>query len=296
MADVFISYARENNAEALLLQGLLQESGFSVWRDNQLEPRKRWDAQIEEQLAEAKAVVVLWTPHAARSEWVRIEAEFARNSGKLVPTLCHTCDVPIAFSLIQAVDLRGWMNSIGEDNSALLVSIIQKMVRSAVPASGGDDDLNVICECKWTGWHTNGATIVQGFKYFGSAYNFEMSLDWIAEKSGIRLPGMPMRTLLMFFVFLSIKLDEQLTDFALDSEDGRRSTGLMPARAQHTDNGGAIVGLLARADVDKTFDWLAGGEDLVARFMVRNEAVLVVPVPYSPGLREHYDAVRKRLR
>lgn len=296
MADVFISYARENSGEAVLLEGLLADAGFSVWRDNQLEPRKRWDAQIEAQLAAAKAVVVMWTPHAARSEWVRIEAEFGRVADKLVSAIVYECDIPIAFSLIQAVDLRDLLSSKEAANANRLVEAIKQLVHLAVPAEGEDDDANVIRECKWTGWHTNSASIVQGFKYFGSSYNFEMSFDWITEKSGIRIPGMPVATLRMFFIFLSIRIDERLTDFALDSDDRRRSTGSMPARMQVNDDGGSMVGLLAKADTDAVFDWLSRGEDLTARFMVRNDAVLVVPIPFSPGLREQYDTLRKRLR
>ena len=296
MADVFISYARENGGEAALLELALKNAGYSVWRDTDLKPRTNWDTQIEQQLRAAKSVVVIWTPHSARSEWVRIEAEFARSQNKLVPTIFHRCDIPIAFSLIQAVDLCGWHMDSQDKRWLVLTDAIENLVKPSSLDPARDDDVNVIKECKWTGWRTEGASIVQGFKYWGSNYNFEMSLDWVTEKSGIRFPGMPVMTLRMFFIFLSIRLDVGLTDLVLMGEDRKSSSGLMPARAQGTENGGTIVGLLARTDSDKVFDWLTRGEELVAHFFAREEEIVVAPIPFSPGLREQYEALRKRLR
>lgn len=292
LADVFISYARENSGEAALVELALQNAGLSVWRDTDLKPRDTWDSKIEQQLRLAKAVVVIWTPHSVRSEWVRIEAEFARRENKLIPAVLHRCDIPIAFSLIQAVDLRDWQMDDDDRRWPILLDAINQLVRPPAP----DGEANFIQECKWTGWRTDGGTISQGFKHWGSQYNFEMSVDWVTEKSGIRIPGMPVMTLRMFFMFFSIGLDEGVTDLVLMGEDRKRSTGPMPARAQHTDNGGTIVGLLARSDANKVFEWLARGEDLVAQLMVRDEAVLVMPIPFAPGLQENYEALRKRLR
>jgi len=296
MADVFISYARENNGEAALLELALKDAGYSVWRDSELKPRDTWDTRIEEQLRLARAVVVVWTPHSVRSEWVRIEAEFARREDKLVPTILHKCDVPIAFSLIQAVDLSGWRWDDDDARWPTLVAAIQHLVSPSVPPPQDNDDPNFIQECKWTGWHAQRGAVTQGFKYWGSRYNFEMSFDWVTEKSGIRIPGMPSTTLRMFFAFFSIRLDEGITDLILMGEDRKRSTGRLPARAQHTDEGGTIVGLLARSDADKIFEWLTRGEELVAHLMARDEAILMVPVPFSPGLREQYELARKQLR
>ena len=63
---------------------------------------------IEERLAASKAVVVLWSAEAARSQWVRSEADRARQDGKLVQVTVDGARLPMPFNEIQCVDLAGW--------------------------------------------------------------------------------------------------------------------------------------------------------------------------------------------
>jgi formylglycine-generating enzyme required for sulfatase activity len=53
-------------------------------------------------------VVVLWSPRSVTSEWVRTEAHYGKDRGKLVPATIEPCTVPIAFTLTQTVNLVGW--------------------------------------------------------------------------------------------------------------------------------------------------------------------------------------------
>jgi hypothetical protein len=67
-----------------------------------------WDQVIETELAQAKCVIVLWSKHSVDSEWVRIEAEEARQRGILVPALLDDVKIPLAFRRIQAAHLVDW--------------------------------------------------------------------------------------------------------------------------------------------------------------------------------------------
>jgi adenylate cyclase len=82
--DVFISYARADQALARRVAKGLQAAGLDVWRDADLPAHRAYSEVIERNLETAKAVVVLWSKTAAESQWVRAEADFARNAGKLV--------------------------------------------------------------------------------------------------------------------------------------------------------------------------------------------------------------------
>jgi formylglycine-generating enzyme required for sulfatase activity len=108
MADVFISYKKEDRANAERFVSALQNEGFSVWWDDSLTPKASWDSEIERELSQAAAAIVLWTPLSVASDWVRTEAHFAQDRGKLVPVMLESCKIPIAFLLKQTIDLTKW--------------------------------------------------------------------------------------------------------------------------------------------------------------------------------------------
>lgn len=111
MTDIFLSYKREDHARATLIIAALRQSGWTVWWDEGLTPRQAWDATIEQEIAEAASVIVLWSPRSVVSDWVRTEAHYAQNHSKLVPVLIEPCTVPLAFMLRQSVDLTHWHGS-----------------------------------------------------------------------------------------------------------------------------------------------------------------------------------------
>ena len=77
MTDVFISYARSNATQAQQLAEALRGLGYGVWRDDALPAHRACAGVIDERLAAAKAVVVIWSADAMRSEWVQSEADTA---------------------------------------------------------------------------------------------------------------------------------------------------------------------------------------------------------------------------
>ena len=108
MADVFISYARVDEAVARRVAKALERAGLDVWWDADLPAHRSYSEVIERNLKEAKAVVVVWSKTAAESQWVRAEADFARNAGKLVQAQVDGALPPMPFNQIQCADLRGW--------------------------------------------------------------------------------------------------------------------------------------------------------------------------------------------
>ena len=77
---VFVSYARLDEPHAERVAAGLRAKGYEVWRDDELPAHRAFSEVIEERLRDATAVVVLWSASAAKSEWVRAEADTARNS------------------------------------------------------------------------------------------------------------------------------------------------------------------------------------------------------------------------
>ena len=108
MADIFVSYGRSTEPEAQTVADALRAAGYSVWRDDELPAHRSYGDVIEERLRSAKAVVVLWSAEAARSQWVRAEADIAREAGTLVQVSIDGTIPPLPFNQIQCADLNGW--------------------------------------------------------------------------------------------------------------------------------------------------------------------------------------------
>ena len=108
MAEIFVSYGRSTEAQAQQVAEALRTAGYSVWRDDELPAHRSYGEVIEERLRAAKAVVVLWSAEAARSQWVRAEADIAREAGTLVQVTVDGTLPPIPFNQIQCAALDGW--------------------------------------------------------------------------------------------------------------------------------------------------------------------------------------------
>ena len=108
MSDIFISYARPNEALAKQASEALRAAGYNVWRDDELPAHRAYSDVIEERIKGAKAVLVLWSNDAVRSQWVRAEADAARELGTLVQVSVDGSLPPMPFNQIQCADLFGW--------------------------------------------------------------------------------------------------------------------------------------------------------------------------------------------
>src|SRR5215467_12635255 len=108
MSEVFISYARSTTDHARRIAEALRAMGYSVWRDNELLPHRPYAEVIQERLEQAKAVLVLWSEEAVRSQWVRSEANRAREQNKLVQASVDGTLPPMPFDQIQCAQLKGW--------------------------------------------------------------------------------------------------------------------------------------------------------------------------------------------
>lgn len=107
-AGVFVSYARADEAIARRVAARLEDAGHEVWWDQHLPAHQAYAEIIEQKLRAARAVVVLWSADAARSQWVRAEADVARAAGTLVQARVDDTVPPLPFNQIQCADLSGW--------------------------------------------------------------------------------------------------------------------------------------------------------------------------------------------
>ena len=117
MAKVFLSYDREDASRAQAIAAALEDAGHDVWWDRHICGGSQFSKEIEEELAKADAVVVLWSVHSVDSAWVRDEAAAGRDSGRLVPARIDKTQPPLGFRQFQSIDLSQWSKrarSLGE--------------------------------------------------------------------------------------------------------------------------------------------------------------------------------------
>ena len=111
MADIFLSYARENSEIAERLSERLENRGWSVWWDREIPAGQTWRDMIEQSLASMRCMVVLWSKESIDSDWVKEEAEEGKAQRKLVPALIDEVKPPMGFRAIQTANLIGWDGS-----------------------------------------------------------------------------------------------------------------------------------------------------------------------------------------
>ncbi|WP_299193408.1 toll/interleukin-1 receptor domain-containing protein [uncultured Erythrobacter sp.] len=113
MVDVFISYSRQDLDAVARLAKAIQQAGYEVWWDAELPPHKSYGEVITDKIENANAAIVVWSPSARDSEWVRAEADMARSQKKLIQTALGDIMPPLPFNQIQFADLGDWQ---GEDD------------------------------------------------------------------------------------------------------------------------------------------------------------------------------------
>jgi hypothetical protein len=136
MVDVFISYSRDNKARVAQIAQAVAAAGYAVWWDAELPPHRSYGDVITEKIGSAKAAIVVWSHQSAQSEWVRAEADVARNQKKLVQTAIDDVMPPLPFNQIQFAELADWN---GEPDHGgwrkVLMSLEELCGRDAAPAS-----------------------------------------------------------------------------------------------------------------------------------------------------------------
>jgi len=135
MAEIFVSYARSSERQAQHITEALRSAGYSVWRDDELPAHLAYSEVIEERLRSAKAVVVVWSADAARSQWVRAEADAARGAGTLVQLSVDGTLPPMPFNQIQCADLAGWSGDTSAPGWRKVEGSIASLVGTAAAAA-----------------------------------------------------------------------------------------------------------------------------------------------------------------
>ncbi|MCW5785140.1 MAG: toll/interleukin-1 receptor domain-containing protein [Nitrospirales bacterium] len=132
MADVFISYKREDRSLVFKLARALQERGFTVWWDRRIETGENWLKCIKRNLDSAACVVVVWTPQSVTadrtyvSQMVNSEANEGAKREVLLPVRMQNGPYAFGHDLLQAEDLTDWEGNRDDPALARLANNISR--------------------------------------------------------------------------------------------------------------------------------------------------------------------------
>ena len=96
---LFISYSREDAKFAQNLETGLSKAGISTWRDKKrLKPGDDWPESIAQAVDECRAIIIIISPNAVHSKWVKRETHFAfRKHKPIIPIVCQDTELPPTF-------------------------------------------------------------------------------------------------------------------------------------------------------------------------------------------------------
>lgn len=182
IVDIFISYAREDEASIQHLARTLEEHGWYVFWDRRIPAGKTWHSYITKALGAAKCVIVAWSRYSIASDWVIEEANVGKQRNVLVPILLNPVEPPIGFRSIQAADLGDWQPGRPSQSFEQLIQDIRRVLgitptkpETAQPVEPEAETLSENIAIN-DGRKVKGKIIYKGKFFLGNTY-FDILLD-----------------------------------------------------------------------------------------------------------------------
>lgn len=132
MPDICIFYSEPDENKVEALSSILEDLGWSVWWDNDI--KRRWGAEIERNIKNARCVIPIWNSCAARDKSITfVEAEKSRQLNKPMITLVsEDVEPPLPFSAEHiTANMSGWDCSCGADCVNKIVESVESVLGMA---------------------------------------------------------------------------------------------------------------------------------------------------------------------
>jgi biotin carboxyl carrier protein len=134
MADVFVSYKKEDiNRINPLVKGL-EANGFTVWWDYQIETGTDWWESIVKEISIARCVVGCWSINSVRENKAfasnYVSEEHDLGASKLAPVLFDEGRIPVPYKHVEAANLIDWS---GDQEHGEWRNLLTRIERLATP-------------------------------------------------------------------------------------------------------------------------------------------------------------------
>ena len=128
MADIVLCFSGDGEALAGRLAGALARQGYRIWSEEE-----GVGAPITDRIAAVRAAIVLWSPAARASEWVRAEANYARGQNKLVQASLDHSPPPMPFDRTSVAPLDGWAGDPDHPGWRRILAAVQALSPPSAP-------------------------------------------------------------------------------------------------------------------------------------------------------------------
>lgn len=130
VADVFISYKREDRPRIAIIAELLSDLGLSAWFDASLVSGDTWQSVINREVGQASAMLVCWTPQAVNSVQVMREVLEGVRRRIYAPVLLADCDLPAELNRTHMPNLTDWDLSLDNHEWLALLSRLEVLTNT----------------------------------------------------------------------------------------------------------------------------------------------------------------------
>ena len=135
--EIFISYARSDEAGAVWIESYLDSYGFTIFRDrNEIDSGAYFPSRLEKAIADSRAVVALLSPHSVTRDWVKRECTLALEQGKLVACTLGPLDPGVLPEVMRDLHLTDLTKKVGilPGMIELLRTLAHKLKRPEIEA------------------------------------------------------------------------------------------------------------------------------------------------------------------
>ena len=141
MSDVFVSYEAEDRARVAPVVRALEADGLSVWWDTQIAAGSEWRRDIEEQLDQARCVIVVWSKYSIGVEgrFVRDEANRAQRRGTYLPLRIDDVEPPLGFGELHAISIQGWKGSRSDGRYRKVLQAVRAVMAGKTPRAPAEE-------------------------------------------------------------------------------------------------------------------------------------------------------------
>jgi TPR repeat protein len=133
--DVFISYQRRDRQRAGRVRRWLQTLGWSVYWDGLFPAGENYQDHLKPALEHSRCILVLWTPHSVKSEFVADEASYGLRREVLVSVVVGEVELPDFARGVQYITWPRW----GNPSPRALTELVEAIARKhgeAAPSLG----------------------------------------------------------------------------------------------------------------------------------------------------------------
>lgn len=106
MGYIFISYSHKDKDYVHSLAETLRQNGFEIWIDNRIDYGIQWAPEIQQQLDNCDAFILVASENSFQSEWVQHEVTRAQRKKKPFFPLLLSGDTWLSIESVQYVDVK----------------------------------------------------------------------------------------------------------------------------------------------------------------------------------------------